>query len=215
MAADHAHGRPAATPPLNHELSDADPSPILKFLAFLVAATIVIALLVVSFYNYLERREAAEKTARYPMSLTGVERPLPPPPRLQTYPFQDIKDLRQHDKPAGRHLRVDRPECRHGAHTRRSGDGPARRAWAAVSQGRPAVGGSSAGHGIRLALRAPVMRRDDRCISAIERIADADGKFERAAANDRTSAEAMRWFRTRLQAPGAGLVSPSNLATVD
>jgi hypothetical protein len=98
MAADHAHGRPVATPPLNHELSDADPNPILKFLAFLVAGSTVIALLVVPFYNYLERREAAEKTSRYPMSLTE-ERPAPPPPRLQTYPFQDIKELRQHDKP--------------------------------------------------------------------------------------------------------------------
>jgi hypothetical protein len=97
--ADHAHDRPVTTPPLNHELSDADPSPILKFLAFLVVATSLTATMVVFFYNYLERREAAEKTARYPMSLTGSERPLPPPPRLQNYPFQDIKELRQNDKP--------------------------------------------------------------------------------------------------------------------
>ena len=109
MAADHTHRRPPAPPPLNHELSDADPAPILKFLAFLVAASIVIALLVVPFYNYLERREAAEKTARHPMSLTGAERPVPPPPRLQTYPFQDIKALRQHDKPlVGSYEWVDR-----------------------------------------------------------------------------------------------------------
>jgi hypothetical protein len=108
MAADHAHGRPVGTPPLNHELSDADPSPILKFLAFLVAGSIVVALLVVPFYNYLERREAAEKTARYPMSLTGEQRPVPPPPRLQTYPFQDIKELRQHDQPLlGRYEWID------------------------------------------------------------------------------------------------------------
>ena len=108
MAADHAHRRPPA-PPLNHELSDADPAPILKFLAFLVGASIVIALLLVPFYNYLERREAAEKTARHPMSLTGSERPVPPPPRLQTYPFQDIKALRQHDKPlVGSYEWVDR-----------------------------------------------------------------------------------------------------------
>jgi hypothetical protein len=108
MAADHTHRRPPA-PPLNHELSDADPAPILKFLAFLVAASIVIALLLVPFYNYLDRREAAEKTARHPMSLMGVERPLPPPPRLQTYPFQDIKALRQHDQPlVGSYEWVDR-----------------------------------------------------------------------------------------------------------
>jgi hypothetical protein len=97
--ADHAHDGPTTELPLNHELSDADPSPILKFLVFLVAATIVAAVIVVFFYNYLERREAAEKTARYPMSLIGTERPMPPPPRLQTYPFQDIKELRQTEAP--------------------------------------------------------------------------------------------------------------------
>jgi hypothetical protein len=109
MAADHAHGKPAATPPLNHELSDADPGPILKFLAFLVAGSTVIALLVVPFYNYLERREAAEKTTRYPLSLTGEKRPAPPPPRLQTYPFQDIKELRQQNRPlVGTYQWIDR-----------------------------------------------------------------------------------------------------------
>jgi hypothetical protein len=97
--ADHAQDRPAAAPPLNHELSDADPTPILKFLAFLVVVTVIIAVMVVFFYNYLERQEAVEKTARYPMSLLSPERPLPPAPRLQTYPFQDIKELRQAEAP--------------------------------------------------------------------------------------------------------------------
>jgi hypothetical protein len=97
--AHHAHDAPATEPPLNHELTDANPSPILKFLVFLVVITIAIAGLVGFFYNYLERREAAEKTARYPMSLLDAQRPLPPPPRLQTYPFQDIKELRQTEVP--------------------------------------------------------------------------------------------------------------------
>jgi hypothetical protein len=97
--ADHAHDAPVTEPPLNHELSDADPRPILKFLVFLVVITIVMAGVVGFFYNYLERREAAEKTARYPMSLLDAQRPLPPGPRLQTYPFQDIKELRQTEVP--------------------------------------------------------------------------------------------------------------------
>jgi hypothetical protein len=97
--ADHAHDAPVTEPPLNHELSDADPRPILKFLVFLVVITIVMAGVVGFFYNYLERREAAEKTARYPMSLLDAQRPLPPQPRLQTYPFQDIKELRQTEVP--------------------------------------------------------------------------------------------------------------------
>jgi hypothetical protein len=96
---DHSHAAPPPGPPLNHELSDADPRPVLKFLAFLVIVTGAIAVLVVFFYNYLEHREATEKTARYPMSLSDQERPLPPPPRLQTYPFEDIKDLRRAEQP--------------------------------------------------------------------------------------------------------------------
>ena len=48
---DHVHGRPVTTPPLNHELSDADPGPILKFLVFLAVTVVVVATMVVFFYN--------------------------------------------------------------------------------------------------------------------------------------------------------------------
>jgi hypothetical protein len=80
-----------------HELSDAEAAPVLKFLAFLAVVVVAAAAIVVVFYNYLESREAREKTARYPMA-AGAARPLPPPPRLQTYPFQDVKDLRQEER---------------------------------------------------------------------------------------------------------------------
>lgn len=80
-----------------HELTDAESGPVLKFLAFLAIVTIGVAAIVVVFYNYLESREAREKPARYPMA-AGSARPLPPPPRLQTYPFQDVKDLRQEER---------------------------------------------------------------------------------------------------------------------
>jgi hypothetical protein len=185
MAADHAHRRPPA-PPLNHELSDADPAPILKFLAFLVAATIVIALLVVPFYNYLERREAAEKTARHPMSLTGVERPQPPPPRLQTYPFQDIKALRQHDKPlVGSYEWVDRNAGTVRIPIDRAMDLLAQRGLPYRKGGQPSAA-AAAGAG-------------ERRIRAIGRPAHACGKFEWAAANDCESAEAEALTR----APGS------------
>src|SRR6478736_5802596 len=36
----------------------------------------------------------AEKAGRHPLA-AGIVRPLPPPPRLQTYPFDDIKELRK------------------------------------------------------------------------------------------------------------------------
>ena len=79
---------------VGHETSDAQARPIVQFLAFLAALSLVVAGLMVVFYNYLESREAREKTARYPLA-AGRARPLPPPPRLQTYPFDDIKDLRR------------------------------------------------------------------------------------------------------------------------
>ena len=80
-----------------HELTDAHAGPILRFLAFLSVLTIVTMGVIVLFYNYLERREAAEKTAMYPLTV-GQARPLPPPPRLQTYPFRDVRDLRREEE---------------------------------------------------------------------------------------------------------------------
>jgi hypothetical protein len=82
---------------VGHETTDAEARPILNFLLFLTVFSVIVAVLMVVFYNYLERREAAEKTARYPMA-AGRDRPLPPPPRLQNYPFDDIKDLRRSEE---------------------------------------------------------------------------------------------------------------------
>jgi hypothetical protein len=93
----HHEPTPAEAIRAGHELSDAEAAPVLKFLAFLAVVTVSVAAIVVVFYNYLESREAREKTARYPMA-AGSARPLPPPPRLQTYPFQDVKDLRQEER---------------------------------------------------------------------------------------------------------------------
>ena len=81
---------------VGHEESDAEVGPLLRFAIFLTVITLVIAVLTVGFYKYLDSREAAEKAPRYPMS-SGVERPLPPPPRLQTYPFDDVKALRKEE----------------------------------------------------------------------------------------------------------------------
>jgi len=97
-AHEHVHAPTAEeTIAAGHELSDAHARPILKFLAFVGLITIGVAAFIVAFYNYLERHEAIEKTARYPMA-AGIARPLPLPPRLQTYPFQDIKSLRQEER---------------------------------------------------------------------------------------------------------------------
>jgi hypothetical protein len=78
---------------VGHETSDAQSGPIIRFLIFLAVFSVAIAALMVVFHDYLERREAAEKASRYPIA-AGRPRALPPPPRLQTEPFQNIKDLR-------------------------------------------------------------------------------------------------------------------------
>ena len=79
---------------LGHETADADIGPLIKFAVFLALTTFVCAALCVGLYRYLDQREIREKAGRYPLA-AGLARPLPPTPRLQTYPFDDIKELRK------------------------------------------------------------------------------------------------------------------------
>jgi hypothetical protein len=79
---------------VGHETTDAEIAPLVRFAVFLAATVIVSALVVIGLYKYLDEREQAEKAGRYPLA-AGMVRPLPPPPRLQTYPFDDIKELRK------------------------------------------------------------------------------------------------------------------------
>ena len=81
---------------VGHEETDADIAPLVKFAVFLTVLTLVTAALTAGFYKFLDSREQAEKAPRYPLA-QGVERPLPPAPRLQTYPFDDVKDLRREE----------------------------------------------------------------------------------------------------------------------
>ena len=84
---------------LGYETTDADAGPVVRFAIFLLVLTLAIAAFVVGFYKYLDAREVAEKGQRYPMS-EMVQRPLPPRPRLQTYPFTDITTLRAEEHEA-------------------------------------------------------------------------------------------------------------------
>lgn len=88
--------RRTAAEMVGHETTDAEIAPLVRFAIFLTAITVSCALLVVGLYKYLDAREVAEKAGRYPLA-TGMARPLPPAPRLQTYPFDDIKVLRREE----------------------------------------------------------------------------------------------------------------------
>ena len=81
--------------PGGHEETDAEIGPLVRFAIFLAVFTAVTAALTVGFYNYLDSRERAEKAPRYPLAQGA--RPLPPPPRLQTYPFDDVKGLQREE----------------------------------------------------------------------------------------------------------------------
>ena len=82
---------------LGYETTAADAGPVVRFAIFLLVLTLAIAGLVVGFYKYLDARERAAKAPRYPMA-EMVERPLPPRPRLQTYPFTDITTMRADER---------------------------------------------------------------------------------------------------------------------
>ena len=81
---------------VGHEETDAEGGPLVRFAIFLTLITVVCGVLTAGFYKYLEGREQAEKAPRYPLTV-GVERGVPPTPRLQTYPFDDVKGLRREE----------------------------------------------------------------------------------------------------------------------
>jgi hypothetical protein len=81
---------------LGHEAADADIGPLIKFAIFLALTTFVCAALGVGLYKYLDQREAREKAGRYPLA-AGLARPLPPAPRLQNYPFYDLRAFRSEE----------------------------------------------------------------------------------------------------------------------
>ncbi len=82
---------------VGYETTDADVGPVVRFALFLLTVTLGVAAVAVGFYKYLDAREIREKGQRYPMS-EMVQRPLPPRPRLQTYPFTDITALRTEER---------------------------------------------------------------------------------------------------------------------
>ncbi len=78
------------------ERVDAEAGPLLGFAIFLAVLTIAIAFLIIGLYRYLDAREIAEKSGRYPLAAGGPV-VLPPAPRLQTYPFDDVKALHREE----------------------------------------------------------------------------------------------------------------------
>jgi hypothetical protein len=91
--AEHTRGQPEHVD-VSHEASDVDIRAIFQFAGGLVVLGIVSALIVGLLFGYLTRREdRASGQPNYPLAASQEER-LPPEPRLQATPRQDLNDLR-------------------------------------------------------------------------------------------------------------------------
>ena len=80
-------------PTVRHETTDVNIRGILIFGAGLIVSTVVISFFVWLLFRYFEAREARRVAPEYPLAATQELR-LPPEPRLQTTPREDLEQLR-------------------------------------------------------------------------------------------------------------------------
>ncbi len=82
-----------AVPGIHHETSDANVNAVFAFGLGLMLAGIIILFLVWLLFGYFSSRAARSATRQFPLAAEQQNR-LPPEPRLQTNPKQDLIDLR-------------------------------------------------------------------------------------------------------------------------
>jgi hypothetical protein len=98
----HPHSRTddaTHNPDVHHEESDVNIVGIFMFGATLFAAIVIVSLIVGGLFKYLDTRERRQPAPEYPLAATEENR-LPPEPRLQTNPRQDLADLRAREEQA-------------------------------------------------------------------------------------------------------------------
>ncbi len=96
MAERHAHDAHLDNPDVRHETTDVNIRGILLFALGLFVAAVIIHLLVWVLFRFFDSRAVAHAPAvEYPLAL-GQER-VPPEPRLQTNPREDLRDLRDRE----------------------------------------------------------------------------------------------------------------------
>lgn len=84
---------PADHPDVHHETSDANVRAVFGFGVGLIVAGVMIHLAVWVLFMFFSAREARRSAPEFPMA-AGQENRLPPEPRLQTHPRQDLRELR-------------------------------------------------------------------------------------------------------------------------
>jgi hypothetical protein len=82
-----------ANPEVSHEHSDVNFRGILAFVIVLTVVAVVIHLLIYVLFGFFNSRENVRKSATYPLAAEQGPR-VPPEPRLQTNPREDLADLR-------------------------------------------------------------------------------------------------------------------------
>jgi hypothetical protein len=78
---------------VHHETSDVNIVAILTFAVGLIAAAVIIHLLIWVLFRYFEGREAQRVEPQFPLAAAEEGR-LPPEPRLQINPREDLRELR-------------------------------------------------------------------------------------------------------------------------
>jgi hypothetical protein len=78
---------------VHHETSDVDIRAVLGFGLGLLLAGIVIHILIWLLFTFFSERQASHVAPEFPLA-AGQENRLPPEPRLQTTPRQDLRDFR-------------------------------------------------------------------------------------------------------------------------
>jgi hypothetical protein len=87
----------ANTAEVHHEESDVNIRAILAFGAGLVVVTAIICFLLWLLFGYFRSREAQSGTREFPLAVEQQNR-MPPEPRLQTNPKEDLRVLRARDE---------------------------------------------------------------------------------------------------------------------
>ena len=93
MHPSHA-GHPAVgNPDVHHEESDVNIRGVMGFAAALIVVAIVIHLAVWLLFRFFDARETRRQVIDYPLAVQQENR-VPPEPRLQTNPREDLQELR-------------------------------------------------------------------------------------------------------------------------
>jgi hypothetical protein len=109
MANPHAPGSDVVDETVHHEESDVNIRAIFGFgIGLFVVGAVVHVAIYLLFLYFSSGEQAANRVRQYPLA-AGQENRLPPEPRLQTNPRQDLQDLRaQEDQLLNGYSWVDR-----------------------------------------------------------------------------------------------------------